>query len=303
MSDGEVEGGAGAGAGGGDAGAAAAAAAAAGAGEGGGQAGDKPWYGELSDEGDDKRPGDATWLKNKGYDGPAALIKAHRELESKLAGDKRIEIPGEDASDDQKAANRAAIGVPAKAEDYPIDIPEGWEADLALLNPVREAAFAAGVPASGMAAIVEAFKGKVMADHNALVDAQNAEREAVFKEWGAQKDQNLALVQRGLKAFGLTADKIQAMQSSLGAGGTKEMLELGLKLGQLSGEDGFIPGAQKSFGISAAEARVEMQRLEKDGEFIAKLRANDSTAKARHERLLAVISQDDERQRREQAAA
>lgn len=264
-------------------------------GDGGGEEAPKAWYdGQLSAEVvDDKTLPDALWMKNKGYDGLAATVKGFRALEAKLSNGNRIEVPGEAATDEQRAAFAKAIGVGENVDAYAFEAPEGWEADMQVLPALREAALKGGMPVAAWNAQVEAFKGLVMDQHNALVDGQNAERDALYKEWGAQKDLNTTLAQRGFDAFEIKPEEIQAMQTALGEGGTRRMLELGLKLGRMSGEDGFIPGGKKDFGIAPAEARSELARLEADREFIGKLRDKDPVAVARHERLLAIIAQDD----------
>lgn len=262
-----------------------------------------PWYGTLSTErSDDKTLADAEWMKNKGYADPAAMVKAMRSLETRLGSDKRIEIPGEDATDEQRAAFRAAIGVPESADGYTFDVPKGWEADMALIGKLREVAFASNTPLSSWQAQTAALRDVIMDQHNQQVAAHDAEKDAVEKEWGAQADQNTELYKRGMEAFGFDVDRLEALQIAMGEGGTRFLMELGLKLGRLSGEDGFIEGGRKSFGIPVEQARAELERLEKDRDFIAKLKARDKDAKARHERLVAIISADDERKQRQAAA-
>lgn len=271
-------------------------------GQGGGEA--SAFYDDLSDDmPDEKTLSDRAWLKNKGYADKPALVKAMRSLESKLSSGNRIEVPGEDASDEEKAAYRAGIGVPDSVDGYKVEIPDGWEEDLALLTPLREAALNAGTPASAFDALAKTYTAQILDAHNQLVAVHDKEKDAVLTDWGAQKDQNLALYQRGMEAFGFDMDKVGKMQVAMGEGGTKFMMDLGLKLGRLSGEDGFIAGARKNFGITAADARNELTRLEGDKEFGKKLMAKDPAAVARHERLIAVIAEDDAAKARAAQAA
>lgn len=280
-----------------------------GGGAGGDTAAAKLWYDGLSgDAPDAKTLSDLDFLKVKGFDKAESvepLLKSYRALESKLAADNRIEVPGEGASDEAVAAYRKAIGVPESVEGYGFDAPEGWEAEMSLLEPLRAAAHKANMPKAAWDAQVETYKAAIMDRYNAINTDLDADRDALFKEWGGQKDANVALMQRGFQAFGLDADAVQAMQVGLqGAGksGARTLLEMGLKLGQLSGEDGFVHGgAAKSFGIPVAEARSELARLEGDRTFIADLRAKKPEAVARHERLLTIIAQADDAEARRAA--
>lgn len=275
----------------------------------GGAAATRAWYEGLSGEAPDhKTPADLDWLKNKGFDKhetPAELVKSYRALESKLASDNRIEVPGEGATDEQRAAFFRAIGVPEKADDYSFDVPQGWEAEMAGLGAMREAALKGGMPVAAWNALAESYKQLQLDNHQALVTALDQSREAVLKEWGPQRDQNLALAKRGMAVLGLDADMVTAMQAAAqaqGKDGARILLEMGLKAGQLSGEDGFIDVPARDFGIPVEQAREELKRLEKDPEFFRLLQRKDSTALARQERLIAIIAADEERRARQQAA-
>jgi hypothetical protein len=270
-------------------------------GAGGGEDAGAAWYGALSaDKVDDKTPSDADWMKNKNFTDLPALVKSYRSLEGRIG--KGVEVPGEGATSEQIATFHRAIGVPETAEGYKLNVPEGWDADMALFGPLRDVALAGGMPASAWEAVTDKAMAKIMDDHNALIDAQNAELAEWKREAGAQADQNVILAQRGFDAFGFSKDEIQAMQSSLGAGGTKKMLDLGLKIGRLSGEDGFIEG-KRDFAVSGADARAALSAFEKDGAKIAKLREKDAAVVAEHARLIEMVTQADEAERRQRDAA
>ncbi|WP_156477799.1 hypothetical protein [Sphingomonas sanguinis] len=276
-----------------------------GAGDGGAGSGEPQvsaaWYGALSaDKVDDKTPSDADWMKNKNFTDPAAMVKSYRSLEARIG--KGVEVPGEGATAEQIATFRKAIGVPENVDGYAMTVPEGWEADMALFGPLREVALAAGTPATAWQAMIDKATAKIMDDHNALVDTQNAELAEWKREAGAQADQNLIIAQRGFDAFGFSKDEIQAMQTSLGAGGTKKMMELGLKIGRLSGEDGFIQG-KRDFGVSAADARSALQAFEKDGGKVTKLREKDQATIAEHSRLIEMVTAAEEAEKRQRDAA
>lgn len=277
----------------------------------GSDTGPRAWHHGLSSEAPDiKTPSDVDWLKVKGWDKAESvepLVKSYRELEKKLAADNRIEVPGEGATDEQWATYRKAIGVPDTAEGYEYKAPEGWEPETALLDSLRSAALKGNMPKAAWDELTASYTAAVMDQYNAVNTALNADRDGLFKEWGAQKDQNVALMKRGFEAMGLDADAVQAMQMGLqsaGKAGARTLMEMGLKLGQLTGEDSFVSsgGAAKSFGIPVAEARAELSRLESDRTFIADLRARKPEAVARHERLMTIIAAADEAEARRAAA-
>lgn len=262
---------------------------------------DASWYGALSDEADEGVLSDAAWMKNKGYADLPAMLKAMRGLEAKV-GAKAIEAPGEDASAEQVAAYRKAIGVPEAVDGYALDIPEGWEADMAMFQPLREAAFAGGMPEGAWKALTEAYKTKIIDDHNAMVDAQNGEREAVLREWGAAKDANLVLFKRGMATLGLKPEQATAVQTVLGEGGTRQLMALGVKLGQLTEEDRFVaPTERKASGMSLDTAKRDLAALEKSREHFDKVRSGDKTAIAKQNALIEFIASEEVRRRREAA--
>lgn len=280
----------------------------AGSGDAGGDGGtggeappEAPWYGSLSaDAPDEKTPSDADWMKNKGFTDPGAMVKSYRSLEGRLG--KGVEIPGEGATAEQIATFNKAIGVPETIEGYALNVPEGWEADMALFGPLREAALAGGMPAKAWDTAIGQAMGKIMNDYNALVDGQNAERTAWAKAAGGQADHNLALAQRGFAAFKLSPDDVQKMQTAWGEGGTTKALDLGLLLGQLSGEDGFI-GGKRDFAVSAADAKASLAAFEKDGAKLQKMRDGDEATRAEWNRLIAQVSAAEEAEQRGQSAA
>lgn len=122
-------------------------------GGGGGGGGDEGFLAGLSDEFKATIPeGFSEKFKGKSEED---IVKSHIELETmankKLEG--MVKIPGDDASDEDKAAFKTALGVPDNVEAYDLTIPEGvTEADAAVFKGMGEtvaaAALEAGVPPS-----------------------------------------------------------------------------------------------------------------------------------------------------------
>lgn len=92
---------------------------------------------------------DKAYLKTlERYDSPAALAKAHRELQVKMSSGQLKAALKADASDEEKATWRKENGLPEKAEAYEPKLPGGvvlGEADAPLLKGFQETAFKAGM--------------------------------------------------------------------------------------------------------------------------------------------------------------
>lgn len=98
-----------------------------------------------------------------------------------------VKVPGEGSTDEEIAAYRAAVGVPASPAEYVIEVPEiaeGVEFDESVLEPLKEVAHSAGVSASALNALI-AYQANVEGE---LVAAQNeaiqADERKLVNEWG-----------------------------------------------------------------------------------------------------------------------
>ncbi|MDG4721592.1 hypothetical protein [Thalassospira aquimaris] len=114
-----------------------------------------------------------------------------------------FKVPGDDASDDDRAAFRAAIGVPETAEGYleGLDLPEGYTPPAYL----AEAALAAGIPVSGLQSILKA-DAENTASYMAELEAAAAKEQqdtaaALKKEWGKDAAQNITLANRVVQKY------------------------------------------------------------------------------------------------------
>ncbi|MFV1850120.1 MAG: hypothetical protein ACMZ66_05370 [Thalassospira sp.] len=114
-----------------------------------------------------------------------------------------FKVPGDDASDDDRAAFRAAIGVPETAEGYleGIDLPEGYTPPAYL----AEAALAADIPVSALQSILKA-DAENTASYMAELEAAAAKEQkdtaaALKKEWGKDAAQNITLANRVVQKY------------------------------------------------------------------------------------------------------
>ncbi len=136
-------------------------AAAASGGDGGGQGGgggdsapppDFDWAGTLGDRHAEFAP----TLTAKGWKSPVDLLSAYSALEKDSAG--RVAIPGEGATDEERAAFFTALGRPATAQDYglakPVDMPDAeWDGER--MGRFGDAAHALGLSAAQAKGIID----------------------------------------------------------------------------------------------------------------------------------------------------
>tara|TARA_Y100000114_G_scaffold89229_1_gene82752 strand:+ start:802 stop:1533 length:732 start_codon:yes stop_codon:yes gene_type:complete len=114
-----------------------------------------------------------------------------------------FKVPGDDATDDDRAAYRAAIGVPETAEGYleGLDLPEGYTPPAYL----AEAALAADIPVSALQSILKADAENTaiyMAELEAAAKKEQQDTAAALKkEWGKDAAQNITLANRVVQKY------------------------------------------------------------------------------------------------------
>jgi len=121
----------------------------------------------------------------------------------------RVKVPAADASEEDRAKFRKALGVPDKADGYKIELPEGVEmtdADKVVLEAVLPIAHANGVPAAALNGFVSEFLGLQNEMQAAAVQqiekfGKDAET-ALKREWGGDYETNMNLANRVGEALG-----------------------------------------------------------------------------------------------------
>lgn len=151
-----------------------------------------------------------------------SVFKSLHETKAALSQrqDGMVKIPGESATDEERAAFNKAMGIPGSLDEYeiaiPEQLPEGVELTPDSLLGFREFAYQHGIPPKTASALVafqiqaeSAAIAQIQADQQA--QAQEAQQ-ALNREWGGQYEQKMMLAQRAAETFGLGADH-PAMQS------------------------------------------------------------------------------------------
>lgn len=269
----------------------------------GGDGGELPEiFQALSAQGEADQASNRDWVKTKGFKDLDGLVKSYRETE-KMALGRGIKVPGDDAKPEEIKAFHKAIGVPEKADEYEIKLPEGIgddvEIDASFAGPMKEAALAAGVPKAAFDKMGAAFVQWQMNQAEAERSRQTELANQQLERWGVTKDTQLTYVTRAMQALELSNDDIAAIQSGYGSDKTLALLA---KLGGTMAEDPLIGGGRARFGMSAAEAQKRIDEITTNPEigdpYRAKLLAKDPATVAEWDRLNDVVAAEENRKRR-----
>lgn len=222
---------------------------------GAGDAGAAPFFSGF--EGEVK-----AWAETKGFKDPQALAVSSMNLEKLLGADRAgrtVVLPKDDNDVEGRKAFLAKLGVPDSADGYNLPVPEGGNADFA--KTAADWFHKAGVPPQAARSVSEAWNGfmqKAMADAEAAAKVESQKQlEGVKGEWADKFDENSELARRYVKASGLNAEQLSAVEEALG---TATFLKTFHKLGTQLGEAGFTAGdGQGGGGFNAAHAAVRQQ--------------------------------------------
>ena len=284
MFDGEVAGGAGEGAGG------------AGGTSGGTGTADTPaWHVGLPEA-------SVGYLQNKGWldaDPKAAMgkiLSSYQEAE-KVRGIPVNELIRKPPANADVATQRAfyeALGAPKEATGYEIAY-EGHDESGAKIvqGQIAQAAFELGIPK----AAAEQFFTKTLEALALDVDRTAAEGEAAYASemaslranWGANFDANMFIARQAAKAFNVSEEMVDAMQSGIGA---KAVMEFFREVGTKIGEDRYVTGSgQPGSGIMTREMAISRRaEVMKDPEWIKRFSAGGAQEKAEFQKFTSIIA-------------
>lgn len=170
------------------------------------------WRAELPDPLKQHEVFTAYKTKNDLWNGHIDAVTKLKEAEGKLANS--IPKLAENATDEQKAAFRAALGVPEKAEDYEIELTEGMDNSLAPW--FKNTAFKLGMPKDMAKGLSNAWNGMIAEIVKAKAENDlKSHNEAVTKlqtEWGDNANTNAEIVK---KAYTEIAKEIKTLEPLL----------------------------------------------------------------------------------------
>ncbi|NBW07962.1 MAG: hypothetical protein EBR82_08040 [Caulobacteraceae bacterium] len=130
-----------------------------------------------------------------------ALYKAFRDTQTALRESGRIKIPGENATPEEVAAYRKAMGVPDGPDGYKVSVkpPEGYEptdADKTFLDTATKKLHEAGAPPQFVDLMHELYFGGVansLSELEARYDDSALKADKALTDlWGSRKTENVA---------------------------------------------------------------------------------------------------------------
>ncbi len=227
------------------------------------------------------------YVQNKGFADPKMVVESYRNFE-KLQGvpkERILQLP-ESLESPEARAVWERLGAPKEAKEYKLDIPKE-HGDEKLSGWAQETFHKLNVPRSMAEGFVKAFNERQGA---MLKESQEAHDSAVLgehttlqKEWGNAYKQNESIANQAANKFGLTPDEVKSLGAALGPAKAMKFLH---KLGEGTGEAGFIDGKGGSAGaLSPEAAQSEIRGLMKDTDFARRLSSKDSDAVSKWDRL------------------
>jgi len=227
----------------------------------------KAWY--ESSEG--ITPEDVGYIQNKGWqEDPFKAVKSYQELEKFRGADEKSLIKLPKDFDEEGALDPIydRLGRPESADKYEIKLPEGIPIDEARLSAFKEAAHKLGLNNKQAAALAD-LDVQYTLQHLEKSNAeekqkQEAEYEALKKEWGSNAAEREELSRRGLRAVlpkGANADEIIGKIEQ--AIGTAAVLKMFANVGdRLTREDKVHDSSgDRPFGYTREQAAADKAAL------------------------------------------
>lgn len=221
-----------------------------------------------------------TWTQAKGFKDPSAVAESAYNLEKLIGFDKAgrtLVIPKDDATPEEVRAFHTKLGVPEKAEDYKLPLPEG--SDPKLTSTIQGWMHKAGATPKMAEALTKEFVAFSAAEKarqdDVLIANSNKALSETTAAWGKDAEQNMELAKRFSSA--VVPDQVQMDDGSKvsradflekvfnSTGATRAMVELFAKAGAGMGEHKMLTNNQAGMGdTSPAAAQAKIAALKAD---------------------------------------
>lgn len=244
---------------------------------------DTPWFSGFKDD-------EKGFVEKKGWKSPQDLLSSYRNLE-KTMGSERLLMPKGDDDKDGWNTVYDRLGRPKSADEY--KFPEGSNPELTKeFAPVFHEY---GVTGKAAAAIASKLN-EVTARMNEAAEAEfaaKAEQEIsqLTRDWGRDKERNLEVSRRTMRAFNLSVEDVASMERAIG---TRRSVELLHKIGETLKEDnGADMGGNNNnmgFGMTPSRAAYEISELKNDKDFMRRYQNGDKAAFAKFSNLHRIAS-------------
>lgn len=198
---------------------------------------------------------------------PAALAKSWISAQ-KMIGAEKVVIPGEKASDEERAAFYNKIGRPDSPEKYELKPPAGYELDETSAKSFKEFAFKAGYTSAQVNAAI-AFDAERAASANANAEAARDHqiRESLLdyqKKLGGESKFKEVVDNARVAVSDLLSPEERAHFEKTKMGSDPVLIGLFAKLKGMMSEGKVRDGTGVGFGADAASIQAEIKSLEED---------------------------------------
>lgn len=228
------------------------------------------------------------FVQNKQFKDPSAVLESYVNLE-KLHGvpqERLLKLP-EKADAPEWNDIYGKLGKPSKADDYKIPMPEKG-GDPEFVKWAKEAFHKANLTTKQAELVATKWNEYSAKQVQAQMEVGEAKAKAqeisLKKEWGAAFDQNMGIAKKAAVAFGVTADILDAIESSVGYDGAIKFMHT---LGSKVGEHNFVSqGSSQGFGVNTPDmAKQRIQALRGDPSFVKDYTNGVSSARMMMEKL------------------
>jgi hypothetical protein len=234
-------------------------------------------------------------IKGKDWAEAGPVLAKNYLNAQKLVGAEKLVLPTKDSTPEQVAEFRKKLGVPDKADEYGIALPEGMKEEQLnkeSLDTWRQRLHAQGIPKAAAEAIIKDY----LADTKGMMDAQTKAQEEQAKAWqqelrqkfGVNYDKSINLARYALEEF---ADpKLTEWLESTGAGNNPTVVEFFSKVGAAMSEDRPRTGVG---GVEGGEPRSKAQAQAAINEFHRNEAKQKALWDANHPQHDAVVKERD----------
>jgi hypothetical protein len=241
------------------------------------------------------------WADKSPEDIAIAATKAHREAEKFIGApaNELARLPKADADAATLQAFWGRLGAPDTKDGYDLSgvkFADGTELDAAFVDTLRTAAASLHLPkdaAAGVAqAMVKFLDTQEMTEAAERTAALAAEKQALDKNWGPNKDANLMMARNAANALKIDQKALDALESVVGYAKVMEMFrDIGSKIGE---DKYFTGGNSNSNGVMTQEQAIATKAdLMKDSAWVGRYMGGGSAENKQMQALLAIIVGDD----------
>jgi hypothetical protein len=236
-----------------------------------------------------------TTIEAKKWTGAADVVRDYFGLQALVKSgpvESLIRIPGDDADEATRAAFFTKLGRPEKPDGYVI--PEKLKDDP-IAQAAREPAHKLGLSAKqyeGMVAWVAEQGPKLQQQEDQKVAGDCTKADGELRAlWGQAYDRNVQAELAVQRHLGLTDDELVAMARTSGPKSLRERLaKAGLALLEAEHKGGVATKEGALRGLSPAEAKERRASLDRDPDFLRRIKTNDPAALKERRALTFMIA-------------